>query len=414
MLGSLRFAGLGWVGLFCALSTAEAGSWRVRVEGNGTALGETPVVVPLKAPVAPGNYYLVLDPKVEILDAQVFEEGEKSYLATVLRRVPAQGSVDYRLSAPFEPLHLEVELKREGENVSIRFGGILLADYQADSATKPYFFPVIGPTGAPITRAYPMKQVAGETKDHPHQRSFWFTHGKVNGVDFWASDPINRPKPNYGTIRETAKKTVLGGPALGLLRTTDDWLGPDGKKVCEDERVVRVYATTGTYAATGARVFDFDVTIKATNGPVTFGDTKEGTFGVRVASSMDVDPWKQGGKITNAEGLTDAAAWGKASPWVDYVGPVDGKTVGVAILNHPESFRYPTTWHVRTYGLFAANPFGWHDFGMKKSGEHVIPSGESISFRYRVVLHTGDTASADVPALFSAYATPPLVTVRAE
>ena len=120
------------------------------------------------------------------------------------------------------------------------------------------------------------------------------------------------------------------------------------------------------------RVIDFEITLKATHGPVTFGDTKEGMFGLRVASSMDVNK-KQGGRITNAEGLTDDQAWGKASPWVDYTGPVQGKTVGIAILNHPRSFRYPTTWHVRTYGLFAANPFGWHDFGLGKSGEYVLP-----------------------------------------
>ena len=229
----------------------------------------------------------------------------------------------------------------------------------------------------------------------------------VNGVDFWASDPLNPPKPNYGTIRETARKALISGPAVGLLRTTDDWLGPGGKKVCEDERIVRVYDTASS------RVFDFDVTLKATNGPVTFGDTKEGMFGLRVASSMDVKS-KPGGKITNADGITDDAAWGKASPWVDYTGPVEGKTVGVAILNHPDSFRYPTTWHVRTYGLFAANPFGWHDFGMKQSGEYVLPEGEVLRFRYRVILHPGDTASAHLPEQFTAYATPPKVSLLAE
>ena len=204
-----------------------------------------------------------------------------------------------------------------------------------------------------------MKKVEGEDKDHPHQRSLWFTHGKVNGVDFWSE------MKGHGSIKETAKKTVAGGAAVGLIRTTDDWIGPDGRKVCEDERVVRFYDTAK------ARVFDFDITLKATDGPVTFGDTKEGMFGVRVASSMDVNK-KEGGKITNAEGLTDDKAWGKPSPWVDYTGPVEGETLGIAILNHPESFRHPTTWHVRTYGLFAANPFGWHDFGQVSPRQRTV------------------------------------------
>ena len=210
-------------------------------------------------------------------------------------------------------------LERNDNNIKILVDGKLFTEYLSDQATKPYYYPVIGPTGAAITRNHPMKKVAGETQDHNHQRSFWFTHGNVNGYDFWASDPLNPPKTNYGTIKETAKKTLVAGPVLGLIRTTDDWLGPDGKRVCEDERIVTIYNTPM------ARVLDFDITVKAGDGPVTFGDTKEGMFGLRVASSMDVAGNKKTktpgkGKITNAEGITDTEAWGKASPWVDYVG----------------------------------------------------------------------------------------------
>ena len=126
---------------------------------------------------------------------------------------------------------------------------------------------------------------------------------------------------------------------------------------------------------------------------------------------MDVKR-KQGGRITNAEGITDLAAWGKPSAWVDYTGPVSGRTLGIAILNHPDSFRYPTTWHVRDYGLFAANPFCWHDFGLGKSGEHTIPAGETITFRYRVLVHVGDTATSEIPAAFRTYANPPQVQLQ--
>ena len=130
------------------------------------------------------------------------------------------------------------------------------------------------------------------------------------------------------------------------------------------------------YRTKAVRIIDFKFQIVASEGPVEFRDTKEGMFGLRVASSMDVDK-KMGGKITNAEGLTNEKAWGKPSPWVDYVGPVKGTTVGIAIINHPASFRYPTTWHVRTYGLFAANPFGWHDFGRSDKGDYMVPGGQN-------------------------------------
>ncbi len=187
----------------------------------------------------------------------------------------------------------------------------------------------------------------------------------------------------------------------------DDWLGPDGQKVCEDQRVFTFYNCDCP------RIVDVSFTVKATAGPVTFGDTKEGMFGLRVASSLDVKN-KKGGKITNAEGITDTAAWGQASPWVDYTGPLAGQTVGIAILNHPSSFRYPTTWHVRDYGLFAANPFGYHDFGRKESGSYTIPEGQAIHFGYRILLHLGTTDAADIARAFASYAEPPRVEVRAD
>jgi hypothetical protein len=280
--------------------------------------------------------------------------------------------------------------------VAIKIDGHLFSEYRTDVGAKPFLFPLVGPTGTSYSRAYPMRQVAGEDHDHPHQRSFWFTHGNVNGIDFWSE------QPGHGTIRETARKTIAWGPVLGRLRTTDDWIGPDGTKVCQDERVLTVYRTAD------ARLLDFEIRIQAVGGPVTFGDTKEGMFGVRVASSMDVDR-KKGGHIVNSEGLTDEHAWGKPASWVDYTGPVEGKTVGIAILNHPQSFRYPTTWHVRTYGLFAANPFGWHDFGLGKSGRYTLEAGQQLWFGYRVILHEGDSATGHIAAAFDGYARPPEV-----
>ena len=157
-----------------------------------------------------------------------------------------------------------------------------------------------------------------------------------------------------------------------------------------------------------ARILDFDITIKATNGTGTFGDTKEGMFGVRVATRMDVTS-KKGGKITNADGLINEATWGKSATWVDYTGPVEGETVGIAILNHPSSFRHPTPWHVRPYGLFAANPFGDHDFKLGRSGAYTLEKGRSITLSYRVILHQGSTEQSHVDSSYQAYAEPPRI-----
>ena len=133
-----------------------------------------------------------------------------------------------------------------------------------------------------------------------------------------------------------------------------------------------------------------------TDEPVRFGDTKEGGLcSVRVASALEE---KRGsGKITNGSGgQGEAACWGKPAPWCDYSGTLAGKQVGIAILDHPGNFRYPTTWHVRAYGLMTANPFGISYFTNDKTqdGSYTWRKGEVAEYRYRVVLHSGDAAAA--------------------
>jgi hypothetical protein len=387
------------LGTIASSSLVLADEWRVTIRGGDSDLGETPVVTEISGSVSKGIYQLRPVAGGDSIDAQVFEQGQKQFLAFVTPQLAASRPTVFSL----EPRTGNdggsgkgLSVLSQSENLIVNLDGKLLTEYRVDAGSKPTFFPLIGPTGDSYTRAYPMPVVAGEDHDHPHQRSCWFTHGKVNGIDFWAEGA------KCGKIKETARTVVVEGPVLARLATHDDWLGPSGNRICTDERTVTFYRTLGS------RIIDFDFTIRASDGRVTFGETKEGMFGLRVASSMDVLK-KTGGRITNAEGVNDDKAWGKVSPWVDYSGPVKDKTVGIAVFNHPGSFRYPTAWHVRPYGLFAANPFGGHEFGGSALGEHTVPSGETIEFRYRVILHEGDTKAARVDRAFAAYAKPPFV-----
>ncbi|MGZ3472499.1 MAG: DUF6807 domain-containing protein [Isosphaeraceae bacterium] len=383
------------------VSTAKADRWQLIVRTARPGAGELPILVEVSSSLPAGDYELEIPGAPGPIIAQVFGETGKRWLGSVLRSVPVQGAYRLRPRSSSDPTIPEgFALEPRGANIAVLMDQSLVSEYRTDIGAKPFLFPLVGPTGSSYTRAYPMETLAGEDRDHPHQRSFWFTHGKVNGVDFWSEEK------GHGTIKETARKSIVSGPMLGRLCTSDDWIGPDGRKVCEDERMLTFYKTRN------ARVIDFEIVLKATEGPVTFGDTKEGMFGLRVASSMDVDR-KRGGRIVNAEGLVDNQAWGKASPWVDYSGPVNGKTVGIAILNHPGSFRYPTTWHVRTYGLFAANPFGWHDFGLSKPGDYTLHAGGKLWFAYRVILHEGDARSARIADAFDRYSEPPGIDVTA-
>jgi hypothetical protein len=271
---------------------------------------------------------------------------------------------------------LSVVENAEPPGWSVREGDKLFAGYLSDSNGKPIIYPLIGPGGQRMTRNFPMTEAEPHEKsDHDHQRSLWLTHGEVNGIDFWLDDV------HCGKIVQQKGTAAAQADGSVVIQTENDWNGPDGKRILSD---VRRYTF---HSVDGRRLIDCDFMLKATDGDVNFGDTKEGSFGVRVAGTMTVDE-KLGGVITNAQGQHDQPAWGKKSAWVDYSGPTDGKTAGITIHDHPESFGYPCRWHVRTYGLFAANPFGVHHFdGGEKTDGVTLKKGESMRLSYRVILH---------------------------
>lgn len=288
----------------------------------------------------------------------------------------------------------QLKVEKSDTGVAVTIDGKPFATYVFKSGTKPIVWPIHGPTGQEMTRFWPMKDgVEGEKKDHIHHRSFWFTHGNVNGVDFWGETAKVQ-----GHIHHKELIAAEGGKTAKIA-TRNEWVGPDGKVICQDEPVLTFNASDS------ARWIDFATKVTAIADEVTFGDTKEGAFGVRVAETMKVDANK-GGKIITSEGLADKDAWGKPAKWVDYHGPVGDKTLGVAIFDHPNSFRHPTTWHVRTYGLFAPNPFGLHDFpgGQGKDGSHKFKKGESFVLKYRVYLHEGDEKAGKVAEAYSKFA----------
>ena len=295
----------------------------------------------------------------------------------------------------------EVTVERSERGAVVKIDGQLFTEYHTKAGQAPALWPVIGPTGKPVTRGYPFTppEKSG-TNDHPHHQSLWMTHGEVNGIDFWGTNR-NDGKGDAGpriAHREFVKVANEGGTAE--IVTRNDWMNGE-QRVCEDERTM-IFGS----APDGSRWIDFTIAIKASDGDVTFGDTKEGSFAVRVADSMRVDA-KSGGRIVNSEGQTNEEAWGLPARWVDYTGPIDGETVGIALLSHPRSFRPTPRWHVRTYGLFAANPFGQKDFPhpeAAKQGAVAIKKGDTLTLKYRMWLHGGATNVEKIEEVFREYA----------
>lgn len=288
----------------------------------------------------------------------------------------------------------QFRVEKHQDGVRVFQADEFVADYAINNGPKPIVWPLLGPGGVKMTRDYPMvKDSKNEAHDHPHHRSLWFTHGEVNGIDFWAEgEKMGRTEHQEFTQIEGGKSAVIA--------TKNAWKSADGKTVLTDKR-----RYTFSAGPDNSRYVDCEFELQASEGDLHFGDTKEGTFAVRVNESIKVDA-KKGGKIVTSTGLTDGKAWGQPAEWVDYFGPVEGKTVGIAILCHPSTYHFPNRWHVRTYGLFAANPFGVAHFtGAKEMTDGTrLKKGENLLFRYRVILHEGDEKAAKIADQFKAYA----------
>jgi sugar phosphate isomerase/epimerase len=316
------------------------------------------------------------------------------------QRVVFEQMVAKAQAAP-KPTAGGVKITEQDKKVTVEIDGKLFTEYCMKDVIRPYFYPVIGPTGAPVIRHWPIADGGpDEDRDHPHHKSLWYTHGDVNGVDFWSD--------GKGTIVHDKFLEITSGPKVGVIKSQNNWIAPDGKLVCTDTRTHRFYnRPEGT-------MMDFEVTIRASNGQVTMGDTKEGSMAIRLTPTMQLAPTKAmqargeaaKGHIINSEGQTDDATWGKRATWCDYYGPVNDEVVGIAIFDHPENPRHPTWWHVREYGLFAVNPFGIHDFEKKPAGagNFVIPAGQSATFKYRFYFHKGDEKQGKVADLYREYA----------
>jgi len=289
------------------------------------------------------------------------------------------------------PVAEKIEVKRVERGLEVRAAGepFTVFRLEREEGRKPSLWPLSAPGGMKVTRAFPFEKGEREELDHPHQSSLWFAHGDVNGSDFWTGKGTR--------IELVGEPKVLPGEGAATIETTFRWIGEDGEAVAVEER------TTTFRADAGRRTLDFEITLRpAGDSPLVFGDTKEGTFGMRLAPELRLEGKVAAGHARNSEGVEGKDVWGKRARWITYWGSIAGETVGVAIFDHPRNHAHPTWWHARDYGLVAANPFGVHDFERKPAhtGDLAVPVGEEVTFRYRVVLYRG---AADAKVIDAAW-----------
>jgi len=309
------------------------------------------------------------------------------------------------------PVLAQVKITPGPEKVSIQINGKPFTDFYVagEMVTKPYLWPLRAATGTRVTRNWPMEVTDDEKNvklDHQHQRGLWFAHDNVNGIDFWNNEakPIPPTSPNQykspklGRITLVKMGPIRSGDENGTLEATFDWKDLQGHKLLTETRVMTFYADKDD------RRFDVDITLTAAGEPVKFGDGKDGAFGIRMRPILQEDTGT--GHITNADGMKgEKELWGKPSNWCDYSGEINGEKVGIAILDNPENMRHPVRWHARAYGLFAANPFGLSVFTNDKSqdGSITIKPGESLRYRYRVIIHPGTVDDAHIEDAYRSY-----------
>jgi hypothetical protein len=301
-----------------------------------------------------------------------------------------------------------VHIHAAKDHVDFLLGKDLVTRYYigADVA-KPYFWPLNGPGGIPLTRAWPMDPEAKETTDHVHQKSAWFCHGDVipegievkdkikgvKGVDFWSE------APGHGAIACVEVGEPKSDKDHAWITTRNEWLTADKVKILDEGRTIHLYDLGG------GRLLVLEIDLHASDCPITFGDTKEGSFGVRVRDALTEAKGK--GKLENAEGRTgEKEVWGRQSKWCDYSGKIDGKPYGLAIFDDPAN-PFPACWHSRGYGLHAANPFGRAGSGFPAMADKTdlvkLAKGDHLKLRYGILLHSGDAKDGKVDEAFARF-----------
>jgi hypothetical protein len=272
-------------------------------------------------------------------------------------------------------------------------------------------YPVNTSLGTTITRGFPLNPREGERTDHLHQVGIWLNYGNVNGLDFWGNGSTGSLNPEDGVIKHTGIEKMTDGNGEGVLIANASWLDPSGKELLAENTEYHFIAEGST------RIIDRITTLTATSGPVAFKDTKEGMFGIRVARQLEL-PSKddviltdaQGnpttvkamsnegvtGNYKSSEGIEGDAVWGTRAKWMDLYGNIGEEKISLVVCDHPKNQSYPTYWHARGYGLFAANPFGAIDFTQgKQELNFSVPDGNSTTFRYRIII-SSDTHLTDL------------------
>lgn len=305
---------------------------------------------------------------------------------------------------------VEIVDKASEKKVEVLMDGELFTAYiYPDDVAKPVLYPLVTASGKSLTRGFPMEPKPGERVDHPHHVGFWLNYGDVNGLDFWNNSeaiPAEK-KPHYGRIVHKNVKKIQDN----VLVVEAEWQDINQKVLLKEE-------TTFTFVNQGdSRIIERETKLTAQEEKVNFTDNKEGMVAIRVTRALELPSDKPAiftdaagnptevkemnnegvnGDYLSSEGITGGEVWGTRAKWMQLHSSIDGDPVSITIMDHPINVGYPTYWHARGYGLFAANPLGQKVFSDgKEELNYSLEPGQSVTFRYNVLIHSGSKLSSE-------------------
>jgi hypothetical protein len=342
--------------------------------------------------------------------------------ACVSHTIPPAGSSPTTSAAP-RPAFVELVQRPADQRVDVLVGGRPFTSYiYPASLKKPVLYPLRAATGAVVTRGYPLEPRPGERVDHPHHAGLWFNYGNVNGLDFWNNSTAIKPADaaKMGTILHRSVDGVHSGEGEGTLDVTSEWVNAAGQPLLREK------ARFVFRARPDLRTIERITTLTALDDTVRFTDDKEGLIGMRVARELEqpsttaekfvdasgrattvavLDNTGVSGHYLSSEGKEGDAVWGTRGRWATLSGVIGGEPVRIAMFDHPANPGFPTYWHARGYGLFAANPLGQKIFteGRDTFGFRLAP-GQSVTFRHEVLIMSGASATQAIEPYYAGFA----------
>ncbi len=325
-------------------------------------------------------------------------------------------------AGPHSSDRISVTVQEEQRRVDVMIDGHPFTSYiWPDRLAKPVIYPLRTANGTIITRGYPLDPRPGERVDHPHHVGMWLNYENVNGIDFWNNSEAIKPQdaPKMGTIRHRSIIAAEGGSEEGKLEVEADWL-TYSRKVLLQEHTRFVFRGGPDF-----RSVDRITTLRAQDEKVVFADAKDGMLGLRVVRALEMPSDKAevftdasgratavakldntgvNGVYLTSEGKKGEAAWGTRGRWCNLSGKIGDEPVTITILDHPANPGFPTYWHARGYGLFAANPLGEKVFSNGKEELNLtLAPHQTVTFRYRILITSGVASPESTEAAYKAF-----------